>query len=359
MSQEAGEFIFGSFGSRLTELLERIRRARSIDELVGLAPRVRALGREVLALDSGPVLATRLIAQLNDLLAERVVMVCAAGSTLPSAAWCWLSLGSEGRAEQTFVTDQDNGLVFADTLEGADALRRRFLPFAREANDALAACGFPLCAGRVMAGNPEWCLALGEWQRCFLDWITVPEPQALLNASIFFDFRALCGDASLAARLRARVLSLASGGTLFLLLMTRNALQSAPPLGLLDRLSGRHRGRGVDLKQSAARLFVDAARVLGLKAGLTPVNTVERLRSAAEAGVIGGAEAEAAVQAFVTIQRLRLGIQRKALLAGQTPSNRLRSGDANDFEQRVLYESLRQARRLQQALRLVFRTDVA
>lgn len=101
--------------------------------------------------------------------------------------------------EQTLTTDQDNGLVFSAADDGeARDLRELFLPFTRAVNQALAECGFPLCDGEVMAGNPRWCLSIAEWQTNFGAWVRTPEPEALLNAAIFFDFRALAGDAALA-----------------------------------------------------------------------------------------------------------------------------------------------------------------
>ena len=115
--------------------------------------------------------------------------------------WCWLALGSEGRSEQTFATDQDNALVF---VRGDLALNRgRLLTFADSVNDAFAELGIPLCEGGVMAGNLEYCLTLDEWKERFLGWLTAPTPQALLGANIVFDFRPLFGHAALAGELRS------------------------------------------------------------------------------------------------------------------------------------------------------------
>jgi signal-transduction protein with cAMP-binding, CBS, and nucleotidyltransferase domain len=86
---------------------------------------------------------------------------------LPPVAWCWLALGSEGRHEQTFVTDQDNGLIFSaqPTARKPMPYARLFLPFAQEVNQRLADCGFKLCSGQIMAGNPAWCLSHDEWRQ--------------------------------------------------------------------------------------------------------------------------------------------------------------------------------------------------
>ena len=65
-------------------------------------------------------------------------------------------------------------------------MRELFVPFAQEVNRRLADCGFPLCRGEVMAGNPAWCLSLEEWRDRFIDWVRRPDPQALLNPGKVF-----------------------------------------------------------------------------------------------------------------------------------------------------------------------------
>ena len=105
---------------------------------------------------------------------------------------CWLAFGSEGRSEQTISTDQDNGLIFVS--DDAERDRPAWLAFAREVNEALDACGYPLCKGNVMASNPECCLTQAEWLARFENWIEHGAPEDLLKASIYFDLRPLAGD---------------------------------------------------------------------------------------------------------------------------------------------------------------------
>ena len=144
-----------------------------------------------------------MISSLNDQLAVRILELAAPKFDLSGVALCWLGMGSEGRSEQTIATDQDNGLIFATDAEDAapDAIRERLLPFARAVNDAMDRCGYPLCKGGVMASNPRWCASLPEWKAAFANWIDRGDPDSLLAASIFFDFRALWGD--VATRRRA------------------------------------------------------------------------------------------------------------------------------------------------------------
>ncbi|MEF8724815.1 MAG: DUF294 nucleotidyltransferase-like domain-containing protein [Candidatus Accumulibacter delftensis] len=152
-------------GAQSTDLVKAILAARDLPTLVHLAAEIRALvGRLVAERVSADALCNRL-SSLNDLLTLQVIELVAGQHELPYVQWCWLVFGSEGRLEQTLATDQDNGLIFAaDSDEQAEHLRSAFLPFARAVNEALDACGFPLCKGDIMASNRQWCLSADEWR---------------------------------------------------------------------------------------------------------------------------------------------------------------------------------------------------
>jgi CBS domain-containing protein len=168
-----------------------IEGAADMDELSRAANDVRRLCLNMLAQGVNAEKLTQFISGLNDSLTRRVIEIALGDHDFDGIHWSWLAFGSEGRDEQTFSTDQDNGIIFT-CPEGTELepLRQRFLAFAKQVNDGLARCGFPLCKGNIMASNPAWCLSQEEWRECFGKWIRSPEPEALLNATIFFDFRA-------------------------------------------------------------------------------------------------------------------------------------------------------------------------
>jgi len=324
----------------------------ALDEAPRLAGRIDEFLRDLAARDLSGRLLTRLISAFNDRLSLRVIELTARRHRLPAVSWCWLALGSEGRHEQTFISDQDNGLVFsaADRHE-ADALRQLFLPFAQDVNRRLADCGFTLCTGGIMAGNPLWCLSLDEWRQQFFEWVRRPEPQALLNATIFFDLRPLHGDADLGETLRSLLLSLTVETPAFLHLMATNALQASVPLNFRGEVAGEsgESGEQVDLKKFGSRIFVDAARIFALSGGARAVNTSARLRDAGLAAGLQADEIVAVDAAFSHILRLRLGHQ---IGAGPEGGNGVPLASLNDVDRAILKESLKQARRLQQRLKL-------
>jgi CBS domain-containing protein len=339
----------------MREITQAIEDAEDLTALQAAAREIRELTGSMLVQGVGAEQLTQLIATLNDRLTSRILHLERARHDLAGLRLCWLALGSEGRHEQTFASDQDNAIVFATPKDASDeATRARVLPFAQAVNRVLDACGFPLCKGNIMAGNPQWCLSESEWREQFGDWVRKPFPEALLNATIFFDFRGLWGETALADSLQRWLLAETDDNGRFLRMMAGNALQVDPPLGFFGDFvtSGEKGEKGtIDLKTHGTRLFIDVARIYALAMGVTAQNTVARLRATGGALRIKPEEIDAKVDAFNYVMLLRLRHQREAEASGSNP-NRLRPADLNDLESRVLKESLRQARSLQRKLRL-------
>ncbi len=325
-----------------------IRLAADVPALQAAAADVRRFARSLLGQGVQARQLTGLVSHLNDLVTQRILQIKAAEHGVALEQVCWLALGSEGRSEQTVATDQDNALILPD---GADHdFRRRLLRFALDVNGTLDACGYPLCRGGVMACMPDCCLTMAEWRGRFSRWIEQGAPQDLLHTSIFFDLRGLAGDLSMAQRLRGEVLGWARGTPRFLKQLAANALLREPPLNWLGGIETDAAG-SIDLKLQGAALFVDAARLYGLAHGIEATGTRERLLAFGEIAGLPAAETGAWIAGFEFLQMLRLRAQ---LGEGGVPDqpNRVRVQDLNDVDRRILKESLRMARRLQQRMRL-------
>jgi CBS domain-containing protein len=229
---------------------------------------------------------------------------------------------------------------------------------AREVNQGLDACGYPLCKGQVMAGNPALCLNTDEWLQRFTGWIEHGAPEDLLAASIYFDLRPVAGQAELAAPLREMIQREASRWPRFLKQLADNALRQRPPINWRGGVATTEVDgcEVIDLKLQGTALFVDAARLLALAQGLPALGTRERLEAAAPGLGVAPAESEAWVGAFEFLQGLRLQVQMAPAAAGGVAPganpNLLDVAGLNDIDLRMLKESLRMARRLQQRIEL-------
>jgi CBS domain-containing protein len=332
---------------------DAIGTARSVEALARAAADIRAWSGALVAQGVAAGFVTRLISRLNDQLTSRLIGLESAQHGVAIEQACWLALGSEGREEQTIATDQDNGLVLPD---GAGAAQRdRMLVFADAVNRALDACGYPLCQGGIMASNPRWCLEASEWQALFDGWIERGDPESLLAANIFFDFRALAGDGSLATALRDRVTRLTAENPRFLKQMSDNALRNGPPPswtgGLIGQLFGSESAR-IDLKLHGTAPFVDGARLLALAHGVGQTGTAERLEALSYAGVLPVGETRSWIDAFQFLQSLRLRVQQEPVDPSSRNPNLIDTRKLSALDRRILKEAFRQARTLQQRLAL-------
>mgnify|MGYP000391790088 FL=1 len=290
-----------------------------------------------------PASRARVVAGLNDALIRRLLQEAERTLGPPPVPYAFFVFGSEGRKEQALLTDQDNALALAE--EGHEAY---FQALAERVVEGLVAAGIPPCPGGYMA--TRWRLSLARWQEVFARWMEAPEPQALLDAQIFFDLRPVGGSLSLAA-LERLIQEKAKAGV-FLYHLAQAALAFRPPLGLFGRV--RTEEGFIDLKRHALAPIVSLARVYALMAGSPARRTPERLKQGAEKGAVSLELAERLEEAYAFFFHLRLKAQLQALKEGRPPGNRVVYKALSPLERRRALEGFRAILEAQEALALRF-----
>ncbi|MHB1371614.1 MAG: DUF294 nucleotidyltransferase-like domain-containing protein, partial [Pseudomonadaceae bacterium] len=274
----------------LVHLAQTIGHADRVEALVAIRGRIKQLVDNMLAHGASSTQITHIITLLNDHTVRRVIELAIRDMGDPGVPFTWLCFGSEGRREQTLHTDQDNGILFEATDAAEAALRRgRLLPLAERINRDLDTCGFTLCRGNIMAGNPELCLSRQEWGRRFSAFVREATPENLLSSTIFFDLRAVWGPQEGCEQLRQDLLAEVADNRIFQRMMADNALRHRPPVGRFRDFVLARKGDGkdtLDLKVQGLTPFVDGARLLALANGIGECNTLERLRRLVEKGII-------------------------------------------------------------------------
>jgi CBS domain-containing protein len=322
-----------------------VQRLSSRDALSGYAPQVAEMARALLSgrLDSSVIAG--FVARLNDALLGRILGWAEADLGKPPVPYAWIVFGSEGRMEQTLLTDQDNALLYAD--EGL-AQREWFQKLAERVNADLEAAGFPPCSGGYMARN--WNGSLSTWLERFAGWINVPNRQALLVASIFFDFRKVGGALDLEP-LQA-VIAGAPQKPAFLRWMAKDALEFRPPNLLGLRL--RARTSSVNLKRNGISPVVSLSRCYALQHDIRARNTIDRLRESARAV---GEQWDGIIEAYRFLLALRLRHQLHLLAQSKPTSNHLPLAELSALERARLKDSLRAIRAWQDEASHRFHTD--
>jgi len=366
--------LFAHQRSSLRILSSSIEQAEALPDLKVCAQEVLALARRLLGQGVGATALARLVSHLNDALTRRVIHITERDleSTLgPLPRWTWLALGSEGREEQTVATDQDNAIIFQGD---GPSLRPAFQRLAAAINQGLAEIGFPLCKGGVMAMNEKWCRSADEWRSTLGSWFSLPNPQALLDANIFLDFRGLYGALDLAQDLRAWVSAQVAGHRLFLRSLAQDAMRDE--VGRLSRnllavsLARSLRRKGFkmdwlspscfDMKRDGTAPVVYFSRVLSLAYGLSETATDGRFSGLVAASAMSQSEAQQMREAFNVLQKYRLRAQLRYVLLDPSASqkmgspNRLVLDELSTHEIEQLSEALAHLGRLKARLEMDF-----
>jgi CBS domain-containing protein len=330
-------------------VMKRVERLGSRDALPGYAEKVAEMASAIFTGGLEPAVIGGFVARLNDTLISRILKWAEADLGPPPTPYAWLVFGSEGRMEQMVLTDQDNALVWGEDVPGA---QEYFEALAEKAITDLVAAGFPRCPGGYMA--TKWLGGMSFWEERFRGWLERPTPQALLEASIFFDFRAVHGHLDVTP-LRA-VIARAAGARTFLSAMAKSAVTFHPPSGLGLRL--RSESSRFDMKLKGISPIVFLARVYGLESSSRTSNTLDRLRAAVAGGLIEQDTCDTLSEAYRFLLRVRLRTQIRAISEGRPPSNLVSLADLSSMERSRVRDAFRAIEVWQERAAYHYRTDL-
>jgi CBS domain-containing protein len=325
--------------------------ATDVAQLAGVTARIPRLLAQLVGAHNAHEVVTRLITDIADTVTRRLLWLAEQSLGPAPVPYLWLACGSQGRQEQTGVSDQDNCLILSDEVTEGDMAY--FAALAKFVSDGLDGCGYVYCPGDMMATNPRWCQPVRVWREYFAGWVARPDPMAQMLASVMFDLRPIGGEPALFRALQEETLALAAKNSIFVAHMIQNSLKHAPPLGLLRGFatirSGEHKNH-IDMKHQGVVPVADLARVYALIGRLAPANTRARLQAAEAAGVISASGARDLIEAYDLIARTRLEHQARQVRGGEKPDNFLSLSEMSDFERSHLRDAFVVVRTMQSAV---------
>ncbi|MEZ5838007.1 MAG: putative nucleotidyltransferase substrate binding domain-containing protein [Geminicoccaceae bacterium] len=333
-------------------MIAKIAKRKTLPEIRDVVGQIPRLLTQLASAGTEPQTVGRLISGVADATTRRLLRLAEADLGAPPVPYLWAACGSQGRMEQTGVSDQDNCLIIDDAFV-PDRDGAYFTELAKRVCDGLNACGYVYCPGEMMAITPRWMQKLSVWKEYFAGWIDKPDPMAQMLSSVMFDLRAIRGDGSLLEELQRETMAKARANTIFMAHLTANSLKHAPPLGLFGGLSvprtGEHKGL-IDLKHSGVVPIVDLGRIYALKAGVPVVNTRMRLEAARDARVISASGAADLIDAFDLICEVRLRHQARKSRLGQAIDNFLDPHDLSELERGHLRDAFVVVKTMQSAV---------
>jgi len=331
-----------------TSLIRLIQKANSVEELAAISANLPSLQSKLTQLSHHSGYVAKNISNISKALTIRLIKLSQQKLGPEPVPFAWLAAGSLARDEQLAFSDQDNAIIYADAAD--ESAQRYFAKLAEQVCDGLNACGFVYCPGDIMATNPNWRLRQSQWARLFSDWIEQPTPKALLNTTVFFDLATIYGDASLLDEVRQGMLTQTQKNSLFIAQLSKNALNTRPPLGFFRDFVLTTEGDNqsvLDLKKSALSLIVDLARIYALSQGIDAVNTEQRIQLAMATPAITKSSGQSALDALAFLSLLRLEHQATQINQGQPVTNFLSPKSLSALERSHLKQALKVIQTLQ------------
>jgi len=339
-------------------LIEKIKYAQSIDDLVLLTPERQAIFEALVEGQVDGIAIGHVMTLIMDAYNRRLLQMAELKFGTPPCEYAWIVAGSHARNEVHMLSDQDNAIILSDDATPDDRLY--FQTLAKWVCDALAACAYPLCSGNFMASNPKWCMPLKVWLASYKKWVTNPEYESLLNVTVFLETRWLHGNKLLNQQLQSFLLEIIQKSHVFLPSLVRDSVSVNPPLSIFNSLvlekSGEH-SNTLDIKKFAINLLVDLARIYGLASGSEKSDTMERFNHAYESQLISEDTLKNVRSAFLFITQTRLSHQLSELKAGQEPDNHIDPRSFGSFERKYLKDAFRIIADLQDVAKLRFNRE--
>jgi len=349
-------------GKSPLSLARHIEQQQTVEDLAAAQKRIGDLLPLLMREGARGSHITRVVAELNDRVMAKILELAEEKFGPSPVPYCWVVLGSEGRREQTFKTDQDNALVYADPAdEERTKASEYFEKLSVFAQEALERCGYPACTGGWMASNPRWRMPLSAWQAMFREWIGEAAYHSVEDALILLDMRPVSGDFSLYERLAADVTEQLKSASFFKSILACISVGRKPPLGffrsfVLDR-SGEHKEE-LDIKSTGTGPIVEAARLFAVDAGISHTNTVDRLAALRTAEYMDAKVLEEVQEAFEFLMLLRLENQLQQAREGRPLNNYVSPRKLTNLQKGLLREAFQTVARLQSVIDERFRTAV-
>ena len=309
---------FQSFSRRQERLLAAIPRETDYRTLLSLHEALNALEMErFLAFYSVPALHENCTSYRDALAGRALQLVLDEMPRPPELPFALISMGSDGREEQTLITDQDYLIVYGDGGgEDADAY---FKEYSRVLVERLAEIGFKKCTGGIMPSFDNWRGSLSQWQRRLLSIVRYEcedMGKNLMDLIVISDARFVAGDQELADDLVGRIRSLGRDYFLALWGMAKAATEMRLALGFLKRFwtegSGEHKGE-FNLKLLAWAPLVMNVRILAINQGVPATATVKRIEFLERERSLSAATARGLIEAYRILTKHRILLQIKVI----------------------------------------------
>ena len=296
----------------------------------------------------------------------------------PPTDYAWLGLGSEGRDEQTMITDQDNMIVYDEKNDifATDYLRKEcyehykgkgddggknmpapkqlldyyYEVFSKKAVDRLHSVGFERCKGGVMPSSDRWRGSIGDWRKRIEDRLTFEKGIfESLDVIILTDARPISGSQELTNMFLKDFFSSLSENKHVMKDFIQSAVLMPTALSFFGNFKTEKSGENKDkfnIKLTGWAPLIMTVRMAALSNGIYETNTLKRIRLLREMNVINRDIEGDLIETYLVLVKFRIMNQINNKVDDGKGTNYLRPDILGSEEQ----EKLRKAMKVVEAL---------
>lgn len=260
------------------------------------------------------------------------------GYGYPPTNYVWIGLGSEGRDEQTLMTDQDNMILYGEkegegniefirkkylehhnangealinkTLDEKKLLDFYFEVFSKKVVDRLHIVGFEKCKGGVMPSNEKWRGSVNDFRDRLEQRITYDRGVfESLDVIILTDARPIFGDKNLLTYFLKGFFKVLTDNKAVMKDLYESAVLMPTALSFFGNFktekTGEHKDM-INIKLLGWAPLILAVRMVAITNGIFETNTLKRIKLLKEKNVIKKDMERDLVDAYLVFVRLRL-----------------------------------------------------
>jgi PAS domain S-box-containing protein len=341
----------------ISYLIREVNAAETVDSLKKIHNKIPVLVKILLESGARVRNITYMISTVTDAITQRLIGFAIEEMGEPPARFSFMALGSEGRREQTLLTDQDNAIIFEDVPnEKLSEVSRYFLYFGKKINLWLDRIGYQYCKGEVMAGNPQWCQPLSRWENYFSDWVGRKSDEGILGVAVFFDFRIVYGEEQFARELRQHINKTVSGKEAFFSSLAREVASYDIPVNIF-KANGAETSPALpeafNVKNALSPL-TGFIRTYALHNRVAESNSIQRLDKLLRLNVIPESECQELENMYCLLMEIRFRSQVNAILANRAPDNTVGQHELIAIEQTMVQKAFSEIKRYQEMIVEVF-----
>ena len=340
--------ILSYFANHIHLIANQISKATTTQELQKASLSIIKTVRSLSSKGVSTTYIAKMVAHLNSKIYEKLFALMVPEDLQNSCAL--LIMGSEGRDEQILKTDQDNALIINNNTD-----TKLYEPHMQEFCKKLIEFGFPKCDGDIMVTNSYWRKSQKDFELQIDSWINGSNMEDYMNMAIFFDAKAVAGDASLLKKLKKKLFKKIQNKDVYMAYFAKATLTFETPIGLFSNFITKD--DNIDLKKGAIFAIVQGVRALSLRHTITKLPTIARIKELNKQDIIPRDMASELIEAFELLVRLKTQAQLDKIDNNMPITNSINLTNLTKIQRDMLKDSFKIVNNFKKFISNHFRLD--